>query len=660
MSAFRFLLCVTLTLFTASPLLAQADFEQAKQANWHQWRGPNADGMAGPGSNPPVTWSESENVAWKVRIDGEGSSTPIVWQDRVYLIAAVETNKSPKDPVIPHPESKTSPTGKIFEFQAVCLDRETGKEIWKKTLVSAAPHEGRHSSTTYASASPVTDGKNLYVSFGSYGIFCLTLDGQVVWQRDLGDMRTRRGWGEAVSPVLAGDQLIVMWDQEDQSRIFALQTRDGSTTWMSDRNEPTTWATPLVVKRDQRTQIVTAGTNQVRSYDLDRGELIWESEGLTLNAIPCPVLDEDHVILMSGYRGNKAVSLNLNGDDENEPEVTWELSHDTPYVPSPLLTQGRLYFTKSNNAILSCVNARTGKSVYGLQRLPELRSMYASPIATDSHLYFSSREGKTLVLKNSDRFEVVGTNTLDGGIDASPAVAGNQIFIRTKSHLYCIADQDSDGGTDAQPAQESVKPGINADFLDPNLDVDSFVERFEMESREVFANRLEILKQCGISTGANVADIGAGTGLFTRMFSRTVGAEGQVYAVDIAPNFLSHIRTQTTQLGIKNVTPVLCSEDSVSLAADSVDLVFVCDTYHHFEYPQSTVASIHKALRKNGRLVVIDFERIPGKSRPWLLNHVRAGKEVFRREIESAGFELVEEKKDIGLEENYFLLFKKK
>lgn len=205
--------------------------------------------------------------------------------------------------------------------------------------------------------------------------------------------------------------------------------------------------------------------------------------------------------------------------------------------------------------------------------------------------------------------------------------------------------------------ETSVKPGINADFLDPQLDVAKFEERFEGESREVFVHRARIAALVPLTEGAAVADIGAGTGLFTWMFARRVGETGSVFAVDIAPGFVEHIRAGGEQRGIGNVRAVLCSERSVELAAGSVDVAFVCDTYHHFEYPQSTLASLHSALRKGGSLVIVDFEREPGVSRPWILDHVRAGREQVRQEIEAAGFVFVERSATPFLRENYCLVF---
>jgi predicted methyltransferase len=206
----------------------------------------------------------------------------------------------------------------------------------------------------------------------------------------------------------------------------------------------------------------------------------------------------------------------------------------------------------------------------------------------------------------------------------------------------------------AAPAQDkSVNPGINKNFQDP--DVKEYTQKFEVESREVFANRKKIVQECNLKPGMAVADIGAGTGLFTRLFAEAVGPKGKVYAVDIAPNFIRHIENTTHEAGLKNVVGVLCTQTSAKLPPQSVDRVFICDTYHHFEFPHKTMASIREAMKPGGQLVLIDFHRIPGKTKEWTLNHVRAGQEVFVKEIEASGFRKVEEKE--FLEENYFVRF---
>ncbi len=236
------------------------------------------------------------------------------------------------------------------------------------------------------------------------------------------------------------------------------------------------------------------------------------------------------------------------------------------------------------------------------------------------------------------------------------------LIAQSKTDSKSANQQESKKGkqkqTPTRDSEKSVKPGINKNFIDPNLDVDRYVKRFEVESREVYLLRERILSACEIKKGDRVADIGAGTGLFTSMFSTVVGDQGWVYAIDISPRFLQHINKQATKLKMNNITGVLCAENSINLPPNSVDVIFVCDTYHHFEYPKSTLASMHRALKDDGHLIVIDFERIKGKTREWTMRHVRAGKEVFRREIEEAGFAVAKEKK-IGLRENYFLKFRK-
>lgn len=441
--------CCAVTLIAAS--LFGQEFETAKYQNWHQWRGPNADGLATQG-NPPIKWNDRTNIRWKFPIVGEGSSTPIVWGKQVFILSAIETNRIPATPTETDAEAQTEPPAHIMEFVVWCLDRNSGDVVWKKVVTEAAPHEGRHPSTTYAAASPTTDGKHLYVSFGSHGLFCLTLTGDLVWQKDLGDMRTRRGWGEAVSPVIHDGKLVVNWDQEDQSEIFVLDAGNGDLIWKKNRHEPTTWATPLIVKFDGKSQLITNGTNSVCSYDLETGKIIWESPGTTLNAIPSPVRSGDQVICMAGYRGNAAFAIDLNSKGRinvvntgiGQP-IKWHVHQHTPYVPSPLVTDGRLYFTKSLNAILNCLDVQTGELLYKNAqgkpepiRLPKLKSMYASPAAVDDRIYLTSREGVTLVIRNSAEFEVISTNQLTEEIDASPAIVGDQIFLRGKKNLYCI------------------------------------------------------------------------------------------------------------------------------------------------------------------------------------------------------------------------------
>ncbi len=235
------------------------------------------------------------------------------------------------------------------------------------------------------------------------------------------------------------------------------------------------------------------------------------------------------------------------------------------------------------------------------------------------------------------------------------------LFFLANQATYVHAQNEGGAGSDQAPIREkSVKPGSNKSFIDPDLDVDSYIKRFEIESREVYVARKEITAACDLKEGISVADIGAGTGLFTRIFSAEVGSDGKVFAVDIAARFVEHIQNEAKESNRKNVIAIQCAENSVNLPANSIDTAFICDVYHHFEFPKSTLSSLHRAIKDGGQLIVVDFDRIPGKSREWMLGHVRAGKEAFRKEIEEAGFVLVKELKIDGLKENYFLKFRKK
>ena len=222
--------------------------------------------------------------------------------------------------------------------------------------------------------------------------------------------------------------------------------------------------------------------------------------------------------------------------------------------------------------------------------------------------------------------------------------------------VYTAAAQES---VKPAEAEKSVRPGINDRFTDPDVSVEDWLGRFEIESREVYSAREEVLKACQIEPGFRIADVGAGTGFYSRLFSEATGDDGWVYSVDIATKFLSHINEKSAKDGINNQSSVLCTDRSVCLPPESVDLAFTCDTYHHFEYPQSTLASILKALKPGGRFVLIDFERIRGKSRRFIMGHVRAGKQVFQEEITDAGFELEREVNIPEFKENYLLIFRK-
>lgn len=334
------------------------------------------------------------------------------------------------------------PPTEAYKFNILAFDRRTGKEVWKRTLREEIPHEGSHGDGSLAAASPVTDGEHLISYFGSRGLYCLTMDGEVVWEKDLGDMRTRNGFGEGSSPALHGDTVVVNWDHEGESFIVALDKKTGKEKWRRERDEVTSWSTPLIVEDGGRLQVVVSASKRVRSYDLASGEIIWECGGLGLNCTPTPVAGHGLVFAMSGYRDAALLAIRYggaSGDLTGSGSVAWQLEGGTSYVPSPLLYQDTFYFLKKNAGVLSCYDPKTGKPHYAQQRLEEISGVYASPVGAGDRVYIAGRNGATYVLKRGPKFEVLAINKLDEEFTASPAIVGQELYLRGREHLYCIA-----------------------------------------------------------------------------------------------------------------------------------------------------------------------------------------------------------------------------
>jgi outer membrane protein assembly factor BamB len=420
--------------------------DKSPPANWPHWRGPHADGTASD-ADPPLKWDATTNVKWKAPLSGRGSATPIVWGVQVFVVTAVPTDRvataadlPPRDPRF---EVRTDAPKTFYRFEVIAFDRNTGAARWRQTAAERVPHEGHHETHSYAAGSPTTDGKFLYVSFGSFGIYCYDLAGHLQWTRDLGRLHTRLGWGEAVTPVIHGDSLLLNWDQEADSALYCLDARTGQTRWRAARDEKSSWNTPLVVDHGGRTQVIVNGTNRIRAHDLADGHEIWQCGGMTVNPIPSPVAANGTAYVMSGYKGAAAVAVSLDaaGDVTDTAAVRWRYGRGTPYVASPVLVNGRLYFTQERGNLLTCLDTATGKPLIDRERLPGVGEFYASPIAATGRLYFVDRTGTTLVLKQADKLEVLATNRLDDGVDASPVAVGRQLFLRGAKYLYCIEER---------------------------------------------------------------------------------------------------------------------------------------------------------------------------------------------------------------------------
>jgi outer membrane protein assembly factor BamB len=437
-----------------SVLLISAEFNnvnaEEKREDWHQWRGPLATGVA-PNANPPAEWAEGKNIRWKTPIPGRGHSSPVIWKDRIFLTTAVETQKDVDSAVLKTIEAETPSFHRdkahmpknVLQFVVMALKRSDGTVLWKRTVCEEAPHQATHADGSWASGSAFTDGERLYAYFGSFGLYALDLDGNLEWKKRFGLFEMKANFGEGTSPVLCGDTLILSQDHEGSSFIVALDRETGEEKWKVDRDEPTSWGTPLVVEHDGRKQVITSATKRIRSYDAASGSLLWELGGMTGNVIPCPVADNGIVYCMSGFRGDALVAVRLaeaKGDITGKAEaIAWSSGEDAPYTPSPLLYDGLLYYLKSNQGFLTCVDAATGKVHYGREKLEGIRVIYSSPVLAAGRVYLSGRGGLTFVVKHGPAFEVVARNKLNDSFTASPAIADGELYLRGHKSLYCIA-----------------------------------------------------------------------------------------------------------------------------------------------------------------------------------------------------------------------------
>lgn len=428
---------------------AVADAAPALTLNWPQFRGPGSLGVA-LGNSLPDKWSATENVAWTAEIPGLGWSSPVIWNGKVFLTTAVNTGKSeaPKKGLYFGGE-RSAPPESEHEWKVLCFDLATGKPLWERTAHKGKPQTPIHIKNSYASETPVTDGERLYVLFGNVGLFCYDLNGEPVWSKEIGAERTRLDWGPASSPATHAGRFYVVNDNQDDSYLTALDGSTGKELWKVKREERSNWATPLVWHNDKRTEIVTAGTARIRSYDLE-GQELWSLKGMSSITIATPYAVDGLLYVSSGYvldpfRPVYAIKPGATGDislkdkQTSNEFIAWSNRAAGPYNPTTLVYQGRLYVLY-DQGLLEVYDAQTGKPVIPRKRLPKTRGFTASPWAYNDRVFLINEDGLTLVLKAGDKFELLHTNELrdDDMTLATPAAADNCLVIRTAVRLYCI------------------------------------------------------------------------------------------------------------------------------------------------------------------------------------------------------------------------------
>lgn len=412
--------------------------------DWPYWRGPNKDGMAR--GDAPLTWSDKQNVAWRVPIPGRGFSSPVIWGDRIFLTTAVPAGAVSAAPVAQGGRRGSGGgvgAGVEHRFVVMALDRTTGKVVWERVATTATPHEGYHGRYgSFASNTPVTDGTHLYAFFGSRGMYCYNLDGKLIWKKDFPPMRMRLQFGEGTPTVVDGNTLYLKFDQEQDSYMVALDKRTGKELWRVSRDEVSSWSPPLVVTHEGQKQVVVSASTRVRSYEPASGKLIWEAGGLGTNVIPAPVTTNGVVYVMSGHREPNLMALRLGrqGDLTGSDAVLWSNQRGNSYSSSPVLHDNKLYFI-SDSGMLSCFDAVSGKPYYHQQRLPKPYNFKSSPVGAAGKLYLATEDGDVVVVKMGAEYEVLATNTLtDQVFIATPAVADGSLYLRSQEALYCIRE----------------------------------------------------------------------------------------------------------------------------------------------------------------------------------------------------------------------------
>ncbi len=416
--------------------------------NWTHFRAGGAGAVTA--GDLPQKWSDTENVLWKADVAGRGWSSPVVWQDRVFLTTVEnEGGGEEQKKGLYLKGERPEPPKTVHHWKILCLDLNTGKKTWERTVHEGVPQSSIHLKNTYASETAATDGQRVYVYFGNVGVYCLTVDGAPVWEKRLPAYKTNAGWGTGASPVLDGDRLYVLNDNEEQSSLTAFDKLTGDIKWQTTRDEKSGWSTPFVWHNAQRTEIVASGSGRVRSYDLS-GKPLWELGEMSGNAIPTPFTHQDLLYVCSGHVMGKvkplvAVKPGATGDitpdkgaDRSE-FVAWRQPVAAPYQPTPVLYQDRIYVLL-DSGVMACYDAASGSEIFGKTRVPNGRMFTASPWAFDGKVFCLNEDGVTFVVRASDKFELMYENKLaeDDMCLATPALVGNKLLIRSSVRVYCL------------------------------------------------------------------------------------------------------------------------------------------------------------------------------------------------------------------------------
>lgn len=423
--------------------------------NWPQFRGPNASGLQ-TNRPAPVEWSVSsgQNILWRTPVAGLSHASPIAWEDRVYLITADRPGKA---------DLKVGLYGSIepvndqdpHQWRLLALDAKTGKILWNKVGHEGVPRVKRHPKATHANSTPATDGQRIVAIFGSEGLFCFDTKGELLWKKDLGPMDSgffavpTAQWGFASSPVIHAGNVLVQCDVQTNSFIASFDLKDGKELWRTPRKDVPTWSTPTIAQVDGRTLVLVNGWHHTGGYAFESGQEIWKLDGGGDIPTPTPIVGNGFAYFTSAhgrFRPIRAVRLDAKGDitpadpGETNAAIVWAHARQGAYMQTPILV-GDLLFSCTDNGVLTCFDARTGKIHYSERIASGNEGFTASPVSDGKHLYFSSETGKVVVVPVSEKFSVVIRNDLEETIMASPALVDGKLLFRTREHLACIGEK---------------------------------------------------------------------------------------------------------------------------------------------------------------------------------------------------------------------------
>lgn len=422
--------------------------------NWPSFRGPNASGVAS-GAKLPTTWdaTNSQNILWKTAIPGFSHASPVIWDNRVFVITAISSDAkasfNAKDRGIGLANDDVKHTWRIYG-----LDKQTGRIIWEKTAYEGLPRAKRHVKATQANSTPVTNGRYVVALFGSEGLVCYDLNGRLLWKKDLGVLNPglwsdpNSSWGHASSPVIYRDLVIVQADGHKQSFIAAFKLKNGEQVWRVERGEITSWSTPTIHQTKDRSELIANGGRYIRSYDPLTGQELWRFfDSDTQVKMQAPLSANGLIYITGGYPAGRPIyafksgavgDISLKPGQESNEFIAWRLSKGSPYTPTPLIYED-LFYTCADNGVLSAYDAKTGALVYQ-ERLPS--SFSASPVAADGKLYLASQDGDVFVVKVGRKYELLATNPMGQALMATPAISDSLLIVRSESFVYAIGQRD--------------------------------------------------------------------------------------------------------------------------------------------------------------------------------------------------------------------------